>query len=198
MDHDDLESLVSKTTNKSGWKITPKLHGDPKYAAYVKSMAQEIAKHPKRAKPIRPEGMSEQDFILSLQSSSTKEIIKLQADPNYKRDWTAPLPDNVQVLKEDGSIDIGEREISAEEKSLVESTRRAKKNTLGQSEWTTLEQTKDNAIEAFMDTKAEITDLEKFHLKRGSIDTNPYETWKELTPWQAVKHFFKGKKVRRD
>ena len=137
----------------SGWKITPKLEGDPVYARYVQRMAEEQRKlSPPKPRPVKPEGMSDEDFIFSLQQPSTQAIITKQKDPNYKgRDWTAPLPDNWLANPDATTVEehVGERNVTAEEFSHIESVRRRPKNQLGQSDWETPKETKDRAVDHF-------------------------------------------------
>lgn len=194
---EDLESLlVKKPSLGAGWRIIPKAQGDPKYAAYVKRMAEELSKIPKKPKPIKPLGMSEKDFIFSLQSKSTQEIITLQEDPNYKRDWTAPLPESYLANPTAQTTEelIGQRNLSPNEISHFESRRRASKNTFGQSDWVAPVEAKNRAIDAFRShpsiPQSHLTDEELIAIEdlkpiaKGIPPTRHYE-WIEIPTWKA-------------
>lgn len=121
----------------NGWKIIPKLDGDPEQAKYIKRVANEMRKlTPARPKPVKPDGMSQDEWILSMQSPATRELMEKHKDPEYKRDWTAPLPDNVLANPNATTKEelVGEREATIEEINHIEAIRRRSKNTLGQSE----------------------------------------------------------------
>lgn len=195
---------------KTGWRVKPKLEGDPRYAEYVKRMADaQRALDPERynkPKPVKPDGMTKDEWIFSMQEKSTQEIITKQKDPDYKRDWSAPMADPT-VRREDGSIDINERKVSIDEASHIESIRRRSKNTLGQSELSgTSKEDKSRAGHHFLVsppanlTAAEmelVTPLKP--LAEGVPASLPEkETWKKLTTWQALMHWAKGGRVRRD
>lgn len=199
---------------KTGWKIKPKLSGDPVFADYVKRMSDaQKALDPERynkPKSIKPDGITNEDWIFSMQEKSTKEILTKQKDPSYKRDWSAPLPDNVLANPNASSKEelIGERDLTIQEISHVESIRRRPKNSLGQSEKSAFDQEKrDHAIDHFRSSPnlktlskedmARLTEL-KFAPPEAIIETIPQYEWKKLTTWQAIKHWFKGGKVRRE
>jgi hypothetical protein len=152
----DYNFLIPKFKYKNGWTIKPKLQGDPIYAQYVKDMAEAQRKiRPPKPKPVKPEGMSDEEFIYSLQCKSTQEIIEKQKDPNYKRDWSAPLPDNWLANPDAKDHDelVGSRinELDQQQVSHVEAIRRRSKNTLGQSQESAFSQERrDAAVHAFM------------------------------------------------
>lgn len=191
----------------SGWKITPKLEPDPIYAEYVKRMAEEQRKLcPPKPRPVKPEGMSEADFIFSLQQPSTQDIITKQKDPNYQRDWAAPLPDGWLANPEATTRDelVGARDVSLEEMEIEERRRRRPKNSLGQSDWETPKETKDRAIDHFRShpsiSEKDLSDAELLAVKEmkppvvGKIVSIPYVD-KEIPWWKAFAHWIRGGKV---
>lgn len=193
---------------KHGWRIIPKLHGDPLYADYVKRMAAEQLKtQPRRPKPVKPEGMSQEEWIFSMQPKSTQEIMIKQKDPDYKRDWSAPLPDNVLANPNAKTKEelIGERRLSLEEISHVEAIRRRSKNSLGQSEASsTSKETRERAAHHFNVTPPALLTDEEIHaltdlaaLPDSVPATFPPQEWKKLTPLQAIWHWLKGGEIKR-
>lgn len=196
---------------KGGWRIKPKLNGDPEYAKYVKRVADEQRKaNPEiynRPKPIKPEGMSQEDWIMSMQAPSTKDLLEKHKDPNYKRDWTAPLPDNVLANPEAKTKDelIGKRDLGIDEISHFEAVRRRPKNSLGQSELSsTSKESRERAAHNFLVsppallTEDEIQGVTNLTKPVEAIPaTAPASEWRDISVWRAIYHFCTGNKVRR-
>ncbi len=212
---DDLEGLAPKKKGRietSGWIMTPKLEPSKKHLEEVKLMSDAIrATTPLRKRLAVPEGMTSEEFILSLQSPSTREIIEKQKDPNYKRDWSAPLPDNWLANKDAKNRDemTGNRKelglLDIDQVNHVEAIRRRSKNTLGQSEKSSSsEESKARARHHFLVhppadiTKEQESQITELSPSSKGIPQTTIEIWKPLTPWQAFKHWLKGNKVRRD
>lgn len=204
---DELVIKKSKLEEK-GWVVKPLLKPSVRHLAEVKGMADylktiNVIKHA----PPKPEGMSKEDFIFSLQANSTKEIITLQKDPDYVRDWSSPMPDGWLAVKDAKNLDemTGRRELDLDQVNLVETIRRRSKNTFGGSDRSGVsEESRKRAIHHFEvhppanlteDQKKQITDL-KPPVK--GIVASTVEVWKPLTKWQAIKHWIKGGKIRRD
>jgi hypothetical protein len=198
---------------KGGWRIKPKLSRDPEYARYVERMAKQVrAENPElysRPKPVKPEGMSQEDWIYSMQAKSTQEIITKQKDPDYKRDWTEPLPENVLAnpnAKTKGEL-VGKRAVTLEEVSHVEAIRRRSKNTRGQSDKSSVsKESKVRAMDHFLHHPGVpenlLSDDEIIAAKdiptpvKGKPASLQPNDWREVGVMKAIYNFCTGKKVR--
>jgi len=201
----DLRDLFK---SKEGWRINPKLSGDPNYADYVQRMAKaQREANPElynRPKPVKPEGMTKEEWIFSLQAKSTQEIIMKQKDPDYRRDWSSPFEIDPTVRKEDGSIDTGERSVSIDEFQSFKSMQRASKNSLGQSEESSVtKESRDRGAHHFVvSPPAKITEAEKDKVTtltapiKGVPASLPEYEWKNLSVIGAAWHWLKGGKVK--
>jgi len=196
---------------KGGWFVKPKLEGDKEFAKYVHRIAEakKLANPDvyNRPKPVKPEGMSQDDWILSMQAASTKEIIAKQKDPDYKRDWTAPLPDNVLANPNAKTKEelVGERPYDLSAWSHFESIRSWPRNSLGQSEKKSVS---DSSIESakhhfMVSPPALLTEDEIEGVKdliappKGRPATAPPpQEWREVGVWEALINFCKRKPVR--
>lgn len=201
--------------NKNGWRIKPLLKSNG-YSDYVIQMAEVLKKtNPSvynRSKVEKPNGVSREDWILSMQSKSTQEIINKQKDPNYSgRNWIEKLPENVianpnALTKEEL---VNERDLNLEEISHVESIRRRPKNSIGQSDLSSIsKESKNRAIDHFRShpslLESDLTDSQLSSIKKlndhlnGAIVTSPQYEWRKMSFWKAIKHWLKGGKIRRD
>lgn len=200
---------------KNGWRIKPLLKSN----GYSDSVIQEAEILKKtnpsvynRSKVEKPNGVSREDWILSMQSKSTQEIINKQKDPNYSgRNWIEKLPENVianpnALTKEEL---VNERDLNLEEISHVESIRRRPKNSIGQSDLSSIsKESKNRAIDHFRShpslLESDLTDSQLSSIKRlnnlldGAIATSPQYEWRKMSFWKAIKHWLKGGKIRRD
>lgn len=137
------------------------------------------------------------------QHASTLANLELQKDPDYKRDWTEPLPQHAQIRDEEGNVFVNTREISPEEFAIEDRRRRGSKNTLGQSdESSATDESKERAEHHFMvSPPAKLTEDEKLRLV-GLIgiasQPPPQEEWREISWPQAVWHWIRGGKIRND
>lgn len=192
---------------KNGFMIRPKLSGDPEYAAYVQDMAKSLrAAHPNaynRPKPTKPDGMTTEQWIMSMQAQSTQVLLEKHKDPDYKRDWSAPLPDNVLANPKADSLDelTNKRDLSLDEIKNYHFP--GKYNTLGQSSKSAFEDTKDKAKHAFMVTPPALlseTEMKSVAVLTPPVEgvptTMPAEEWKPMSTWEAIKHKIKGNKVK--
>lgn len=160
------------------------------------------AKNPPKPKPIKPEGMREEDFILSLQTSSAQRVLKMNSQElseyqsrTLPTDWLA----NKDAKTNDESV--GARRLDPIEVSHVESTRRRAKNSAGQSiQSSVTDEKKETANQAFRySPSAEVTskEVEERAVNLTKIESQPLkETWVDLTWWQALIHWAKGNKVK--
>jgi len=84
------------------------------------------------------------------QQPSTLAIMARDHKDDEKH-WLRHLPEGVQIRDKDGNIDIGERPVTIEEASHIESIRRRPKNSTGQSEKSSAsDEKKEIAADAFM------------------------------------------------
>lgn len=185
-----------------GWKVKPVLERDPSYARYVAEMAERQRQNPSLRRMLAvPDGMSKEDFIFSLQPKSTQEIMLKQKDPDYKRDWSEPLPDNVIANPNARTTDelVGARNVPIDQLLNYELMRRRPKNSEGQSELSgAAEETKKRAAHHFQVTPPapNPTDAQRItQLTSLKPYSPPGEEWKTLTTWQAFKHWLLGGKV---
>ena len=94
-------------------------------------------------------GMDLQTY-LTRQEPSTQATLDRDPKDDLKH-WGRPLPENAQVRDKDGNVDIGERAVTIEEVSHIESIRRRPKNSTGQSEKSSAgEERKEAAENAFI------------------------------------------------
>lgn len=189
----------------------------PQAQAEMDSLVAELKrKYPPKPRPVKPDGMSEADFILSLQDPSTQRVLKMtdeeaeahrnrpmltmsevaankDAYENYLKD---PTPDNYKKF-------VGGRDLTPDEIQLVEALRRRPKNSTGQSEGTaTPKEARDKAAAAFIFTPpAKVT---KAEVDQKAVNLVQYksepmtEVWREMTWWQALVHRIKGNKIKSD
>lgn len=201
-----------KIGSLNGWRIKPKLHGDAAYAKYVERMAAEQRKlNPPKPRPIKPDGMIEEDFQFSLQCKSTQAIITAQKDPDYQRDWTAPIPENYLANPNAKTVEemVGTRSVSAEEmKSYGQLMERQShsRNTLGQSELGSTRDAKNRAIDHFIShpgvPERLLSDEELIAIReittgpKGIPASLPQYEWKKIPAWKALWMKLTGKQVR--
>lgn len=199
---------MSEWKTKNGWRIIPKLSGDPRYAEYVDRMAEAQRKaNPAPVRPVKPENMTVSEWILSMQEPSTKEIMRKQEDPNYQRDWSEPLPDNVLANPEAKTKEelIGARSITNEEYATYQAHRHRSKNTRGQSiESGVTEESRERGAHHFLvsppanPTQEEILSLIEIAEGPSGIPASiPQMEWKKLPWYKAIWHWIRGGEVKR-
>jgi len=102
--------------------------------------------------------MTEQELrILEMQAPSTRKCLERSRDLDLE--WLSrPIPKNAQVLKEDGTVDLGIRAISTSEEAL-EKRIRINRGAWIEGRWATEqktpgvlpnEETKERAVESFL------------------------------------------------
>jgi hypothetical protein len=90
------------------------------------------------------------------QQPSTQALLNAQLSRPKEKDaeyWERPLPTRTQaqIVDQTGNVDIGERPVTREEVSHVESIRRRPKNTIGQSEFSGVEkERREAAMHAYL------------------------------------------------
>lgn len=199
---------MSEWKTKNGWRIIPKLSGDPRYAEYVGRVAEAQRKaNPAPIRPVKPENMTVSEWILSMQEPSTKEIIRKQEDPNYQRDWSEPLPDNVLANPEAKTKEelIGARSITNEEYDIYEGHRRKSKNTLGQSKLSAFsKEARERGAHSFLVSQP--VELSKEEIEALTDLTDPVEgipasvpqtEWRKIPWYKAMWHWIRGGEVKR-
>lgn len=176
---------------KGGWRVSqPYLI--PRQKEYMDNVVEQLKKNPPMKRHIP-------------QFASTLANLELQKDPDYKRDWTAPLPDNVLARPDAIGVDelVGRRTFDPMEIAIVEDIRRKARNTLGQSELSsTSEESRERAVHHFMvSPPAELTEEEKERVV-GLVEIlsapPPNEVWIELPWYKAIWHKLKGNQIRSD
>ncbi len=177
----------------------------PQAQAEMDSVIAELrAKYPPKPRPIKPEGMSEADFVLSLQAQSTAAVLKMNEE-ELAAHKARPMVDNWKAVPDAKTTEeaVGQRYLDPREISHVEATRRRAKNSTGQSELSaTNPEKRESAIQGFIfSPPARVTPDE---VKAKAVNLVEYksepltETWVELTWWQALIHRIKGNKIRID
>lgn len=177
----------------------------PQAQAEMDSLVAELKrKYPPKPRPVKPDGMSEADFILSLQASSTMRTLKM-TDKELEEYRARPMAENWKAVPNAKTTDeaVGARPLDIEEISHIESIRRRPKNSTGQSEGTaTPKEARDKAAAAFIFTPpAKVT---KAEVDQKAVNLVQYksepmtEVWREMTWWQALVHRIKGNKIKSD
>lgn len=177
----------------------------PRAQAEMDSLVAELKrKYPPKPRPVKPDGMSEADFILSLQASSTMRTLKM-TDKELEEYRARPMAENWKAVPNAKTTDeaVGARPLDIEEISHIESIRRRPKNSTGQSEGTaTPKEARDKAAAAFIFTPpAKVT---KAEVDQKAVNLVQYksepmtEVWREMTWWQALVHRIKGNKIKSD
>lgn len=152
--------------------------------AFDKLVEEIKAARPTKPKPIKPDGMSDEEFIISLQTPHAQSVLKMDGRELSEYQSRA-LPTNWKANPNAKTNDesVGMRDIDPFQADIIESIRRAEKNTIGASE--------KRAIDEHIDLSAMLK------IKERKIELRaPKEIWAELTLWQAIKHWIKGNKVK--
>lgn len=185
-----------KLTHKPGYfrSIADQIEFDQ----IVETLRKQVALKPK---PTIPDGMTLEEAIFALQSPSMQATMRRPVDQDDA--WIArligPLPEG--ALHEDP---YAKRDLSPEEVTIEEKRRRGSKNTLGQSKLSSVtELGKQRGISAIIHTPpAKVTreqvEREAVNLTAIVSTPLPQEEWKEMTWFQAFKHWLKGNKIRVD
>lgn len=163
-----------------------------------------------RPKPVKPEGMTEEEFILSLQAPSTRRTLTMtplehaeyMARPLLTMDEVKAVKDADFSTPEGIKRGIGQRDLSLEEIHTFETMRRRPKNTTGQSDKSaTTPEKKETASQAFIfSPPAKVTREE---IRERAVNLKEYKTelkevWIELPWWKALWHRIRGNKIQID
>ncbi len=108
----------------------------PEKQAEMDAIVAELkTKYQFKARPIKPDGMSEADFILSLQSPSTMRTLKM-TDAELEEYRNRPMPENWKAVPNAKTIEeaIGQRIVNYDEHQAFEQMRRGPKNDTGMKE----------------------------------------------------------------
>ncbi len=179
-------------------------------------VAEMKLRYPPKPRPIKPDGMSDEDFILSLQTPTTRMVMQMTPEQLEER-RNRPMPtmeqaaankEAFEAYKKDPSPEnwkkmVGARDLTPDEISHFEAVRRRSKNTLGQSEKSSVsEESRERGIDAMIFTPpAKVTkqEVEARAVNLTRIESKPMtEVWVEMNWYQAMIHWLKGNKVRRD
>lgn len=160
---------------------------------------------PGRPRPVKPEGMSQEDFILSLQSPHAQRVMKMneQELSDYRN---RPDPENWLSNPDAKTNDesVGKREVDPNDMQLIEGMRRrGHQNTLLQSDTSSVTPAKRaHAIDAIIYTPP--ADVTKEEVERRAVNLVEYksepivEEWKEMNWLEALVHWIKGGKVKEE
>lgn len=165
-----------------------KEYKESKESAYVQNMAKAQREIRREIKPASTIQCASTQESLDTTNEQYAEKVKLMFD---KGSWKAPHPDEVA------------RKITPEEFVIIKGLRQASKNTIGQSEKSSIsEERKELGRQAFSHTPpTPLTDEQKEKLVKldliKQLDTMPKEEWKDLTPFQAFKHWITGNKIKK-
>lgn len=178
---------------------------------YAESMAQAIQRAgTAKPKPVKPEGMSKEEWYASMQSPSTQAI--LLRDPSKDEEHFNRLldVDRAQVEKSGEEVVINAEKRIADygmaQINHLEAVRRRAKNSLGQSKQSaTDKETKDSAVHHFLvSPPAKLTKEEEKQVTQLSqpqaVVAQPQltkEVWVEMTWYQALVHWLKGNKIEK-
>lgn len=126
---------------------------DLAFSSYADMMAEEVRK---RAKPtkILPADMDPAEraaAILAMQPASTRKMMEMTDEERIQFHATPISKKDAQVAQSAEEMEKYERKLSLEEVSHFEATRRRPKNTVGQSELSSVSAlSRDRAVDAFM------------------------------------------------
>lgn len=169
-------------------------------------------KYPPKPRPVKPDGMSEADFILSLQTPAAQRVIKMsETELEEHRNRPMPKPEEMYVnpeavkkYQETGDPSLldeitNRRAVTPSEFDSYERMRRSDKNDVGMKEKdlpTIPEWKKEKALEAF--AEAGPAKVSQGTIKYFSQD--PYKTqtvWVEVPWYRALWSWAKGNKIKR-
>jgi hypothetical protein len=160
---------------------------ESKQAAYVQSMARSLKEIKREIKPASTiQCASTQESLDTSDEQYAAKVKKMFED----KSWKAPHPDTVA------------RNIDPFEFNLIEDTRRKPKNSIGQSDKSSVnDERKELGRQAYISTPpSPLREEEKERLieldKIKQLDTMPKEEWRPLTDWQAFKHWIIGGKIK--
>jgi hypothetical protein len=188
---------------KYGWRARPILERDPRDVIYAEQMA-ELQRKTRTLRPRVPipDGVDRDEFIFGQQAKSTQTIIELQKDPDYKRDWTAPLPDGWLANPEAKTLDemVNKRELTEKEREIEQDIRRkGHSNTEGQSMLSgASDERKKSAEHHFLVSPPAPAPQDKERISQLTKIvpfTPPKEVWHTLSWAKALIHRIKGGKV---
>ncbi len=169
----------------------------PEDVMYMQEMLDALKERPRKPLPQCPEGMTRDEWILSMQPESTKRVLSGEAEkmPWPPLFWKA-VPD-AKTLDEA----VGMRNISIEEFILIDGMRKNSKNTLGQSEISaTTPARRESAIQGFIySPPADVTKDEVLKKATGLVAYKtqpPAEVWVKIPWYKALIHRWLGGEVK--
>lgn len=188
----------------------------PQAQAEMDTLVRELRlRYPPKPRPVKPDGMSDADFILSLQAQSTMHVLKMTDEeaaahrnrPMISMEDAVANKDAYEAFKKDPTDEnrakvVSKRALDPDEISHVESIRRRPKNSLGQSEESSVSEEKRHAgIEAFIFTPPAKVTKEEIKAKAvGLVEykSEPLQTeWVEVPWYKAAASWLRGRAVRR-
>ena len=160
--------------------------------------------YPPKPRPVCPEGMSKEEFIISLQAASTAATLRRTDEEQAV--WNArPLPTNWLANPEAKTNDesVGMRALDPTEISHFEAIRRRPKNSQGQSTASgTTAEGRERGIQGFIYTPG--ASVTKSEVETRGVNLIQYETkpmtevWVEMPWYKALFHRLKGNKIRQE
>jgi hypothetical protein len=153
---------------------------DPSYSAYVERMAAEL-KEQRKNLPKHP--------ISTAQPASTKALLEAQEKRAKEDDflhWGRPIPSNWKAVPNAKTLDeaVGKKDFDASQVAVIEDIRRKARNTLGQSESSSVsEESKQRARDVWLYTPpAPYTKEEQRKIKELEDAKPKKELPKEVAP----------------
>ena len=144
----------------NGWRLSAP-YPESKEADYVKRVVEELKAIPRIKMPVSLEQTPVTQALLDAQKLRPEH-----QDAEYIRNkMDAPISEAAQIRDASGGINVGTRQLGVEEMLIAEDIRHKGRNTLGQSEASSVDTDKRQAgIEAF--TYSKPADLTQEQIKR--------------------------------
>lgn len=160
--------------------------------------------NPPKPKPIKPQEMSDEEFILAMQGPTTKATLMRSKEEQAK--WLdRPLPTNWKAVPNAKTDEerVGARTLRPDEVSHIESIRRRPKNSLGQSTQSSVSDLqRERGVAALLYTppaRPSAKEIENRAVNLVQYKSEPLkEVWIEMPWYKALFHWARGNKIKVD
>ncbi len=185
----------------------------PAFKPYVRTLADQIefdrlvaeiraSRPPPKPNPVCPDGMSKEDFIMSLQLPHVQRVMKM-SEVELEEYRARPMPENWLANPDAKTNDesVGKRNLDPDEIAAYTGMRHASKNTIGQSEKSaTTPESRERAVQGLIFTPpAKVTPSE---VQAKAVNLVQYkseplkEVWVEIPWYKALMHKLTGGTIR--
>lgn len=205
----------------SEFRVVPILDRDPGFATYAERIAESQRKtRDWRPNPVKPKGISQEEFILSLQAGSTQRIMKMTPEEHKEHKnranptWASQPETNREAylnldLNDEESMDkmVKARKVSIKEITLEEARRRSPKNQEGQSTMSSVSsERREKGIAGLLYTPPakltaeEIARITKLTTMEAIVSASEpkKDKWIELKWYEALWHWIKGGSIKQE